>query len=158
MNQKYVESFSDAFLTVMPQVGITDVQLQNEEECGNIIRSPGVVVIFEMSGNLKGNVFFAMHENCAKMLASTLMCGMEVEELDEMAQSAVSELGNMLAANACTNLSDCDAGIVADISTPKFIHGDFTANASSEHTARLELKANEHPFYIYVSVEKVSCQ
>ncbi len=152
MSKKFAESFSNAFLNVMPQLGITDVKLQSEEECSNTINSPGVVVIIGMVGELRGNVIFAMHEDCANKIASTMMGGMDVEAFNEMAQSAISELSNMLAANACIDLSE--KGINADISTPTLMYGKFTAFASLERVVRLELLADELPFYIYVSLEQ----
>jgi chemotaxis protein CheX len=73
-------------------------------------------------------------------------------EFDEMAQSAVSELSNMLTANASIELSG--NGITTDISTPTLMYGDFTANASFESVVKIELLADGMPFYIYVSLEQ----
>jgi len=152
MSKEYIASFSSSFLDVMPQLGITEVKLNDEIECSNIIESPGVVVIIGMIGDLHGNLIFAMHEDCAKQIASIMMGGMEVLEFDEIVQSAISELSNMLAANACTNLSAIS--ITADISTPILMHGDFTAAASFNNVTRLEMQVNDLPFYIYVSLEQ----
>lgn len=152
MNKEYTESFSIAFLNVMPQLGITDVQCKGETECGHLINSPGVVVIIGVTGDLHGNVYFTMQEDCAKKIASAMMGGMDVPQFDEMVQSAVSELSNMLAATACTDLSE--RGISADISTPTLIHGDFTADAGLKLVTRLEMAAGEWPFCIYLSLEK----
>lgn len=151
MNKDYTESFSIAFLDVMPQLGITDVQLKGETECGHLIRSPGVVVVIGITGDLHGNVYFTMQESCANSIASAMMGGMEVLQFDEMVQSAVSELSNMLAATACTNLSE--KGIGADISTPTLIHGDFTADASLKQASCLEMLVGENLFGIYLSLE-----
>jgi len=46
-----------------------------------------------------------------------LMMGMEVSEFDKVAQSAISEIGNMFCANVCTQFSEIEiAGL--DISSP----------------------------------------
>ena len=66
----------------------------------------------------------------AKKMASTMMMGMPVEEFNEMAQSAISELVNMLTANVATNFSRDNINV--DISTPTLIQGKFTANASTD--------------------------
>nr|WP_319487211.1 chemotaxis protein CheX [uncultured Caproiciproducens sp.] len=152
MNKEYMESFSSAFLNVMPQLGVVDVKRNSETECGHLIKSPGVVVIIGITGDLHGNVYFTMGEDCAKKVASSMMGGMDVPQFDEMVQSAVSELSNMLAATACTDLSG--KGINADISTPTLIHGDFTADASLKLVTCLEMLADGWPFYIYLSLEQ----
>ncbi|HEX2985300.1 MAG TPA: chemotaxis protein CheX [Caproiciproducens sp.] len=152
MNEKFIESFSNSFLSVLPQLGLSNVKVNGQEDCSNVIESPGVIVIIGMIGDLRGNVIFAMKEDCAKKIASTMMCGMEITEFDAMAQSAVSELSNMLAANACTELS-C-AGIKADISTPTLIHGSFTATASFDHAVCIEMLVDDFSVNIYISMEQ----
>jgi chemotaxis protein CheX len=151
MNKKLTVPFSNSFLSVMPQLGMTDVKLIGEEECDRKINAPGVVVIIGLTGDVHGNVIFALSEDGAKMIASTMMA-MPVEEFDDMAQSAVSELSNMLAATACTDLSAM--GITADISTPTLMYGVFNANASFDHVSRIEMSAGGMPFYIYVALEQ----
>ena len=60
-----------------------------------------------------------------------MLMGMPVDELNEMAQSALSEMSNMLTANAATNLSAM--GLEVDISTPSLTVGkDFQIKISNE--------------------------
>ena len=151
MNKKLTDPFSNSFLTVMPQLGMTDVNLMGVEDCDKKIDTPGVIVIVGLTGEVHGNVIFALSEEGAKAIASTMMC-MPVEEFDDMAQSAVCELSNMLAANACTDLAA--EGIAADISTPTLMYGIFSANASFEQVSRIVLTASGMPFYIYVALEQ----
>lgn len=72
-------------------------------------------------GELKGQVIIAMSVETAKMIASTMMCGMPVEELDEMPRSALSELSNMIMGNAATLFSSQE--ILIDITTPMSMLG-----------------------------------
>ena len=153
MDNEIVEAFSKVFLNVMPQLGITDVEFKNIEVCDKKITTPGVVIIIGIVGELHGNVIYAMGEESARKFASVMMgMGDIMEEFDEMAQSAVSELGNMLAANTCIEFGA--KGITTDISTPTLMYGDFTANASFDKVVRIEMSANGSPFYIYVSLER----
>jgi chemotaxis protein CheX len=92
-----------------------------------------------------------MDDAVALKVASTMM-GMPVESFDEMAQSAVSELGNMLAANACTEFAA--GGVKADVSTPTLMYGSFSANASFDRVIRAQMSLDGSPFYIYVSLER----
>jgi chemotaxis protein CheX len=151
MNTKSAEPFISSFMNVMPQLGFSDVQRGSIEEVEKKIESPGVIVIIGVVGDLRGNVIYGMSEEYAKKIASTMMMGMEVAEFDEMAQSAISELSNMLTATASTEFTSL--GIKTDISTPTLMYGEFTACASFEHVIRLELFAEGLPFYIYVSLE-----
>jgi len=151
MSKDLTVPFSNAFLNVMPQLGLSDVMLIGKAECDKRINTPGVVVIVGLTGNVHGNVIFALSEISAKTIASTMM-GMPVEEFDDMAQSAVCELSNMLAATACTDLAGM--GITADISTPTLMYGSFSANASFDHVIRIEMSAQGMPFYIYVALEQ----
>lgn len=152
MSNKYEEAFSNTFLNIMPQFGIEDIALESQTECGSKINAPGVVCIVGVTGELHGNVIFAMTEACAKRIASAMMGGMPIEAFDEMAQSAVSELGNMLAAGACTYLEVM--GIKADISTPTLMHGDFAVQASFNQVTCLQMRISDTFFYIYVSLER----
>ena len=152
MNSKLIEPFINSFLNVMPQLGFEDVHQGSIEEMGKHIDSPGVIVILGVVGDLRGNVIYGMSEECAKKIASTMMMGMEVSEFDEMAQSAVSELSNMLTATASTEFTTLE--ITTDISTPTLMYGTFTASASFEHVIRLEMIAEDLPIYIYVSLEE----
>jgi chemotaxis protein CheX len=154
MNSELAQPFINSFLTIFPQIGFEDVHKVKIDEIGKNIESPGVNVIIGMVGDLKGNVIYGMCEDCAKTIASTMMMGMEVTEFDAMAQSAVSELCNMLTATASTEFTSME--IKTDISTPTLMYGNFTASASYEHVVRLEMQVLDFPFYIYFSLEKNS--
>ena len=152
MNREYMNAFSNAFLNVMPQLGIEDIKQAGERECGKKIDSSEVVCIIGVIGDLAGNVIFAMTEDTAKQTASFMMGGMEVEEFDELTQSAISELSNMLAANACIGLSEM--GMTVDISTPTLMYGSFAVSGSYDDVICLEMAIGELPFNIFVSLEK----
>jgi len=152
MKNKFAEPFVNSFLSVMPQLGFEDVHTGSIKEMGKTIESPGVIVILGVVGELRGNVIYGMNEESAKKVASTMMMGMEVTEFDAMAQSAVSELSNMLTATASTEFTGL--GIKTDISTPTLMYGDFSASASFEHVICIEMSAENLPFYIYVSLEQ----
>ncbi len=152
MNREYMNAFSDAFLSVMPQLGIEDIKQTGERACGKKIDPSEVVCIVGVIGDLAGNVIFAMTEDTAENTASAMMGGMEVEEFDELTQSAISELSNMLAANACIGLSE--KGMTVDISTPTLMHGVFTVSGSYDEGVCFEMAVGEMPFNIFVSLEK----
>lgn len=69
-----------------------------------------------MTGHFSGMVVFGLQENVALRIVSAMMGGFVLTEMDEMGQSAISELGNMISGNASTLLSN--QGFAVDI-TPR---------------------------------------
>ena len=65
--------------------------------------SNGVTIIVGMTLAIKGNIAYNMTEETAKQVASIMMMGMPVAQMDDMAQSAISEMTNMVTANAAIN-------------------------------------------------------
>lgn len=80
-----------------------------------------LVIILGITGDIKGQAVFSLSEPMAKKIASGMMMGMPVEEIDEMAKSALSELGNMIMGNSATLLFN--AGVQIDITPPSLVKG-----------------------------------
>lgn len=78
-------------------------------------------VIIGVTGDLRGQMIMSMSKQTAKNVASRMMGGMEVTELDEIALSAVGELGNMIAGNAGRLLGEAKLRI--DIAPPAVLEG-----------------------------------
>ena len=152
MNRDYVDAFSNAVTNIISQFGVENIIQGEIRECGRNIDASGVVCIVGIIGDLTGNVIFSLSEDGAKGIASFMMGGMEVAEFDEITQSAISELSNMLAANACIGLSE--KGFNVDISTPTLMQGVFTLSGSYDNATCIEMKVEEFPFDVYVSLEE----
>ena len=152
MNTEYSEAFFNSFQSVMPQLGIDDIKLIDISDIGNQIHTPEVVCIIGIIGDLRGNVIYAMSADAAKKIAGTMMGGMELDDFDEIAQSAISELGNMLAANACTELSY--VSITVDVSTPTLMTGTFSVSANAQSVTRIDVNAGDIAFNIFLSLDK----
>lgn len=80
-----------------------------------------VTIIIGITGELRGQVIFSMMENEACSIASKMMMGMPVKELNDMAKSAVSEMTNMILGNAATIFST--KGTTVDITPPNLVLG-----------------------------------
>lgn len=72
-----------------------------------------------MTGQMSGDIVFGLQEQVALRMVSVMMGGYVLTEMDEMGQSAISELGNMISGNASTILSN--QGVTVDITPPKVI-------------------------------------
>jgi len=75
-----------------------------------------------MTGQLTGNIIFGLAEQVALKMVSAMMGGYVITEMDEMGQSAISELGNMISGNASTILSN--QGVSVDITPPKLMKSE----------------------------------
>ena len=153
MDAKLVNPFVDAFATVMPQLGFPEPKrLKMGVKTKNAV-SLGVAVIVGFTKQIRGNVVYNMSEDTAKFIASTMMMGMPVAEFDAMAQSAISEMSNMLTANAATNLTGM--GFEVDISTPSLSIGkDFQVKISDGQYLTVEMDLAGHTVELDIAVEQ----
>jgi chemotaxis protein CheX len=97
---------------------------------------------------MQGDIVFGLHEDVALKLVSAMMGGFSVTQMDEMSQSAISELGNMISGNASTILYN--QGVRVDITPPKLIQtaaaAGFTPTKAltiplmMEHIGQLDIK------------------
>jgi chemotaxis protein CheX len=152
MDVNYINPILNSFASVMPQLGLANVAKKGMSLKGRFIESPGVMIIVGIIGDIKGNIIYGLSLNDAKKIASTMMMGMPVDKFDELAQSAISELTNMLTATVATNFSNDNINI--NISTPTLVHGEFTANASSDKVVCVEMGVNEMTIQVNISMEK----
>lgn len=78
-------------------------------------------IMLGITGELTGQVCIVFDFDVARDIASRMMMGMPVTEIDDMAKSALSELGNMIMGNAATLLSSNK--IMIDITPPTLATG-----------------------------------
>lgn len=152
MDVRHVNPFIESFTTVMPQLGFGNMQRGNLSVKGQELTYSGVIIIVGIVGAIKGNVVYCIGMEAAKKIASTMMMGMPVHTLDEMSRSALSELTNMLTANAATSFFN--AGITMDISTPTLLYGEnISVKMSSNQVLCIQLLADEYPIEINIAFE-----
>jgi chemotaxis protein CheX len=137
----------------MPQMGFPEPKrLKMGVKTKNAV-SLGVSVIVGFTKQIRGNVVYNMTEDTAKFIASTMMMGMPVAEFDGMAQSAISEMSNMLTANAATNLTGM--GLEVDISTPSLSIGEnFQVKISDDNYLTVEMDLGGHVVELDIAVEQ----
>lgn len=103
-----------------------------------------------MTGKVKGHVLFGMQETVAKAVAST-MIGDPVEEFDEMASSAIGELGNMVSGLAAIYLEK--AGFACDITPPSLLRGPGMVIHTTVQALVLPLKTQYGDIDISIALE-----
>jgi chemotaxis protein CheX len=120
MNVKFLNPFVEAAYEVLQaeagfQMRRGELGLEKESYVTN-----DVTVIISLVGNVEGSVFYGMSLQTALILASKML-GENFAEFNNLAQSGIAELGNVITGRASVKLSQ--AGYAANISPPTLVHG-----------------------------------
>ena len=107
--------------SVMQTVCGIDIKFGKIEKTDFKLDGDPMLIMLGITGELSGQACFVISIEIAKKIASKMMMGMPVEEFDDMARSAISELGNMVMGNAATILSNNN--VLIDITPPTIITG-----------------------------------
>ncbi len=111
---------------VQASFGVLERVLETAPEKGQLSMRPSVFttqqcnVLMGVTGAAEGQVLYGMSLMTADRIASK-MIGQPIKTFDQIAASAIAELGNMVTGNAMTLLAE--AGFVCDISPPTIIRG-----------------------------------
>lgn len=130
MDVEYINPFIEASQTVLKQIADIDAQLGNVFIKDSPYTSDNVIIIVGLTGKIRGQAFFSMSKKVALSIASSMMGGMTVTELDEISKSAISELTNMILGNTATILYNKGIGI--EITPPSFLMGDNVQISSTK--------------------------
>lgn len=121
MRVEFINPFIAAAFMVLENMGNTKVEKGKLSMKPSPIAGEGVNAIIGVTGDIKGQVLYSMGEETAKNIASAMMMGMPVTELDELCKSAISELGNMITGNAASELGN--NGFNCNITPPSLVMG-----------------------------------
>ncbi|MHB9940158.1 chemotaxis protein CheX [Clostridium sporogenes] len=153
MDAKYINPFIDSFYNILPQIGFSNVT-RKDVTVKNNVESLGILINLGIVGDIKGNIVYNIEGENGKKIASKMMMGLPVEELNEMAQSALSELSNMLTANASINFSNI--GVNVNISTPTLMYGqDIKIKLNTDKILNIKIVADDIPIDVNVAFEKI---
>lgn len=122
MRAEYVNAFLQAFDNVVGQVVNVKAERGGLFVKEGSVQSGDVAITIGVTGDLTGSIILNMSEVSAKYIASKMMFGMDIKELDDMAKSAISELGNMIAGNSATFFSQIGKNI--NITPPSLYTGN----------------------------------
>jgi chemotaxis protein CheX len=120
MKAEFINPFVSAAATVF------QVMLSLKAEKGRLDARRGVFtsqqcnIVLGVTGQLEGQLIYGMSLFTADKIAG-LMLGRPVRTFDELAASAIAELGNMISGNALTELAR--KGYRCDMSPPSLIRG-----------------------------------
>jgi chemotaxis protein CheX len=120
MDVKFLSPFVEAAKEVVQAEAGTEIQRGKLSLQHSALTTHEVSVLISMIGQVEGVVLYSLSIPTARGLVSRMM-GEEVEGFDELAQSGIAELGNVITGRATMLLSQ--AGINSDISPPTVIIG-----------------------------------
>lgn len=87
----------------------------------DVVPKYNIVTVIGFTGDIEGNFIYSFSEATALKIVSRMM-GMEYGALDELALSAIGELGNMTSGSIAMNLEKL--GYKIDITPPTVITGE----------------------------------
>lgn len=117
---EYINPFVIASFSVLEMV------LSSKPTKGDLAMQPTTFtsqqcnVVCGVTGQVQGQVIYGMSLVTADRIASTML-GQPIKVFDQLAASAIGELGNMISGNAMQHLSE--AGWICDITPPTIIRG-----------------------------------
>ena len=121
MRVEYINPFSEAAYNILSQVLSEDIKrgdLYLKSTCMPVM---GVAAIVGLAGDVEGRVIFDMTLDTALKLASK-MNNEELSEFDELARATITELANLITAQAVTKLHDL--GFKFDLTPPALFTGE----------------------------------
>jgi chemotaxis protein CheX len=121
MRVEYINPFVEAAYSVLKEVIGEDVNRGELYLKSTSMPVLGVAAIVGLAGDVEGRVLFDMTKETALGVASA-MNGEEIKTLDDLGKATITELANMITAQAVTKLHDL--GFQFDLTPPAIFTGD----------------------------------
>ena len=151
INVEYINPFLMAATNIIKDICQIDMQVGKPYVKQTAFADDSVIIMIGITGEMRGSVIIALTYNKALEIASNMMMGMPVTELDEIATSAISELGNMIMGNAATILST--KGVRIDITPPTLCRGNLTITQSYTKNICIPLSGDDITIELDVAVK-----
>lgn len=137
MKSYLAEPFLQAGIGVLEMFTGGAAMLGDPTERTVLFTTQDVSIILGISGVICGQVIYCMSEDTAIAIASAMMCSEETE-LNEMAISAISEMGNIISGNAMALLEQ--SGHQCSLSPPAIVRGIHVQMATQSRAVALSLQ------------------
>lgn len=121
MRVEYINPFVESAYTVLKEVLNTNVNRGELFLKSTSMPVLGVAAVVGLAGDVEGRVLFDMSKDTALKVASR-MNGEELTTMDELVKATITELANMITAQAVTKLHDL--GFRFDLTPPAIFTGD----------------------------------
>ncbi len=121
MKAEHINPFIEASRSVFKNVANIEFGLGNIYLKTDPYDSAVIMIMIGITGVLRGKVIVSMDEHVALATVSSMM-GMEVTQLDEIGQSAIMEVCNMMLGTTATILANNE--LIIDITPPTLLMGN----------------------------------
>jgi chemotaxis protein CheX len=121
MRVEYINPFVEAAFNVLKEVINVEVKRGDLYLKSTTMSIMGVAALVGLAGDVEGRVLFDMTKTTALNIAGA-MNGEEFSILDDLAKATVTELANMITAQAVTKLHDL--GFKFDLTPPALFTGE----------------------------------
>ncbi len=152
INVEYINPLLKASVKVIQDACRMDVTIGKPSVAQAAFTDDELLILMGITGEMKGQAILDFPNPAALKIASA-MCMMELPQLDELAQSALCELCNMIMGNTATLYSL--GGISIDITPPTLCMGNVTFN--SNYAANICIPFNyegQFLFKIYIAIKE----
>lgn len=132
MNVEYINPFIEAALSVIEMSANIKMERVGMSQKTSPLATHEVTVILGIAGDISGQVLYSFEASVALELAEKMIftmsgMGMKFNEMDDMAKSAISEIGNMISGSAVSKMP----GKAIDITPPLIIQGQGVSVSNS---------------------------
>ena len=134
---EHINPFLASAATILDQVCQMKISAGKVSLDNAFIDGEPIFIMLGVTGEMTGQVFMVFGVDVAKQIASRMMMGMPVDVIDDMAKSALSELGNMIMGNAATILSNDK--ILIDITPPALGTGSVKMTSPNMKSIKVPL-------------------
>jgi chemotaxis protein CheX len=141
MKVELVNPFITAAREVLAQEAGTEVIRGNIYLHRSVCTSHDVTAMIAVTGSIRGMVLYGMSEETAKALVARMM-EQPCPELDDLAQSGIAELANVITGRAGVLLSE--AGCSVEIAPPALVVGHGTSISTLDLTRIVVPLQTEH--------------
>jgi chemotaxis protein CheX len=121
MRVEYINPFVEAAFNVLKEVLQSDVKRGDLFLKSTTMQIQGVAALVGLAGDVEGRVLFDMTKQTALAVASG-MNNEEMKVVDDLVKATITELANMITAQAVTKLHDL--GFKFDLTPPALFTGD----------------------------------
>jgi chemotaxis protein CheX len=121
MRVEYINPFVESAYNIMQEVLQVDIDRKDLYLKKTTQPVMGVAALVGLAGDVEGRVLIDMSQETAIGIAS-VMNGEELTSIDDLVKATITELANMITAQAVTKLFDL--GFKFDLTPPSIITGD----------------------------------
>ncbi|MDK2946158.1 chemotaxis protein CheX [Geotoga petraea] len=119
---KVVNAVLNSLVTTFKSAAKTDIKIDKPQLMSKIDKSYEVVTTIGFNGVLEGNLIYTLNEESGKNIVNNMMEGMmQVDSMDDMALSAIGELGNMISGAVAISMEKI--GYSINITPPSVVEG-----------------------------------